>query len=84
MNVLGREVRAFDVFRVSLALSFMSFLSFLFVSIALNAIHGELTDAESNALLGLLYWGTYPLVFVALVSLTRHFIQHYRGAYAPR
>ncbi len=77
-------MRAWDVFRVSLALSFLSSLVFILVSMGLRLWHGDLTARESALLLRLLYWGTYPLVFVALGALTWHFVQYYRGAYAPR
>ena len=78
------DVRAWDVFRASLALSFLAFLTFVFVSMALRWRHGSLTADESQTLLGLLYWGTYPLVFVALGALLWHFVRYYRGDYAPR
>ena len=80
----GRRWRAWDTFRASLATALAAFLVFVLVSMALKLVHGGLTDGESALLLRLLYWGTYPLVFVALGSLLWHLIRHYRGDYAPR
>lgn len=74
--------RAWDTFRFSLAASFIAFLAFLVVTIFFRLQDGGLSDAASNTLLGLLYWGTYPLIFVALGSLTWHFVRFYRGDYA--
>lgn len=79
-----RTWRAWDVFRLSLAASFLAFLLFIVVTVVLHLAHGDLTDRESGTLLRLLYWGTYPLVFVALGSLFWHLVQFYRGAYATR
>ncbi len=84
MSLFAKPFRAWDLFRLSLGFSFIAFVVFLLVSMGLNAWHGDLTARESNTLLRMLYWGTYPLVFVALGALTWHFIQYYRGAYAGR
>jgi hypothetical protein len=74
--------RAWDTFLASLGGAFLAFLAFLATSLALRLQHGELTGPESALLLRLLYWGTYPLVFVALVALTWHLVRFYRGDYA--
>lgn len=79
-----RPWRAWDTFRASLATALAALLVFVLVSIALRLVHGGLTDAESGLLLRLLYWGTYPLVFVALGSLLWHLIRYHRGDYATR
>ena len=78
------KVRAWHVFLTCLGLAFLGFLAFLGTSLVLRQLHGELTDGEAGALLRLLYWGTYPLVFVALGALAWHFVQSERGAYAKR
>jgi len=76
--------RAWQTFQVALAGAFLAFLAFLGVSLLLQQRHGELADAESALLLRLLYWGTYPLVFVALAALAWHLVRFYRGDYARR
>ena len=78
------RLRAWHVFLTSLALAFLAFLGFLAASFVMHQRHGELTDGEAGALLRLLYWGTYPLVFVALGALAWHLVQTERGAYARR
>lgn len=76
--------RAWHTFAVSLASAFVSFLGFLGVSLWMQQAHGELTDGEAATLLRLLYWGTYPLVFLAVGALGWHLVQAERGAYAKR
>lgn len=76
--------RAWHTFLASLGLAFGALLAFLVASFLLHQRHGELTDGEAAALLRLLYWGTYPLVFVAVGSLAWHLVQSERGAYARR
>lgn len=76
--------RAWHTFLASLGLAFGAFLAFLIASWAMRQEHGELTSAEASGLLRLLYWGTYPLVFVALGALFWHLVQSERGAYAAR
>ncbi len=76
--------RAWHTFLASLGLAFAAFLAFLGTSLALHQWHGALTDAEAVALLRLLYWGTYPLVFIAVGALAWHLVQSERGAYARR
>lgn len=78
------KVRAWHVFLTSLGLAFVAFLAFLSASFLMHQRDGELTTAQSKALLSLLYWGTYPLVFVALGALSWHVVQSERGAYARR
>jgi hypothetical protein len=76
--------RAWDTFLACLAAAFLAFLAFLATSLALHLQHGDLTAAESGLLLRLLYWGTYPLVFLALGALAWHLVRFYRGDYATR
>lgn len=78
------KIRAWHVFTGSLGLAFLALLAFLSASFFLHQTHGELTDGEAAGLLRLLYWGTYPLVFVALGALTWHLVQKESGAYARR
>ena len=78
------KVRAWQVFLWSLGLAFGLFLAFLAASFVLHQRDGDLSDAAARAMLGLLYWGTYPLVFVALGALAWHLVQTERGAYAKR
>lgn len=74
--------RAWHTFQASIGLALLAFLGFLAAAFALHQRHGTLTAGEADGLLGLLYWGTYPLVFVALGSLLWHLVQRERGAYA--
>ena len=76
--------RAWTTFQVSLAGAFLAFLAFLATSFILHQRDGELTESQSATLLRLLYWGTYPLVFVALGALAWHLVRFYRGDYARR
>ncbi len=78
------KVRAWHVFLASLGLAFGLLLAFLAASFLLHQRDGELGDGAARALLALLYWGTYPLVFVALGALGWHLVQSERGAYAKR
>jgi len=77
-------VRAWHVFLAALGLACVALLAFLAASLVLHQRHGDLSDGEAATLLRLLYWGTYPLVFVALAALAWHFVQSERGAYARR
>ncbi|MEK6975609.1 MAG: hypothetical protein AABY18_04615 [Candidatus Thermoplasmatota archaeon] len=76
--------RAWNTFLLSLGIAFLAFLGFLGASLVLHLRHGDLSDGQAGALLRLLYWGTYPLVFVALGALGWHLVQSERGAYARR
>lgn len=76
--------RAWHTFLGSLGLAFVAFLAFLAASLALHGRAGAVGDGEAALLLRLLYWGTYPLVFVALGALLWHLVQSERGAYAKR
>jgi hypothetical protein len=76
--------RAWNTFLASLAGAFLAFLAFLATALALHARDGDLGDGQARALLALLYWGTYPLVFVALGALLWHLVRFYRGDYARR
>ena len=78
------KVRAWTVFLASLGLAVGLFLAFLAASFLLHQRDGEVSDAAARSLLALLYWGTYPLAFVALGSLGWHLVQTERGAYARR
>jgi hypothetical protein len=80
---MERTWRAWDTFTWSLGAAFFAFLAFLGVSLVLR-MQGELSVQQSGTLLGLLRYGTYPLVFVALGALTWHFVRFYRGDYARR
>ena len=79
-----RSIRAWHVFLLSLGLAFGLLLALLAASVLQHQRDGDLGDGAARALLGLLYWGTYPLVFVALVALGWHLVQTERGAYARR
>jgi hypothetical protein len=76
--------RAWTTFLVALAGAFLAFLAFLATALVLHARDGELSDGQARALLGMLYWGTYPLVFLALGALLWHLVRFYRGDYARR
>lgn len=76
--------RAWDTFLATLGGAFLAFLAFLGASLAMHARGGDLTGPQADALLRLLYWGTYPLVFVALGALLWHLVRFYRGDYARR
>jgi hypothetical protein len=78
------RVRAWHVFLTSLGLAFLFLLASLAASFLLHQRAGDLSEGEARVLLRLLYWGTYPLVFVALGALGWHFVQAERGAYAKR
>ena len=84
MGGLPRPWRAWHTFLASLGGAFVAFLGFLAASWWMHWRHGELTRGEADGLLGLLYWGTYPLVFLALGALLWHLVQSERGAYANR
>jgi len=80
---MQRTWRAWDTFAWSLAAAFFAFLAFLAAALFLR-LRGELAPSQSSLLLGLLRYGTYPLVFLALGALTWHFVRFYRGDYARR
>jgi hypothetical protein len=79
----GRTWRAWDTFAWSLGAAFFAFLAFLGAALVLR-LRGELSTGQSETLLGLLRYGTYPLVFLALGALLWHFVRFYRGDYAKR
>jgi hypothetical protein len=56
-------------FLASTAGAGLAFLASLAVSVVLRARQGELTAPQSEALLAVVYWGCYPLAFIALVAL---------------
>jgi hypothetical protein len=76
--------RAWNTFLAALGGAFLAFLAFLATALALRLRDGELSDGQAKTLLGLLYWGTYPLVFLALGALLWHLVRFYRGDYARR
>jgi hypothetical protein len=78
-----RTWRAWDTFAWSLGTAFVAFLGFLATALVLR-MRGELTQGQAETLLGLLRYGTYPLVFLALGALLWHFIRFHRGDYARR
>lgn len=80
---MARSWRAWDTFAWSLGAAFFALLAFLGAALWLRR-KGELDVGESEALLGLLRYGTYPLVFLALGALLWHFVRFYRGDYARR
>lgn len=71
--------RAWTTFQVSIVLVFLFLLGMMAAAAVMRLRHGELTTSEAEALLGVLYWGTYPLLFVALISLGWHMVRFYRG-----
>lgn len=77
-----REIRAWHLFTYAGAAAFLAFTSVIFVSIALKATAGGLNPAQTDAMLRILYWGCYPLVFVALGALIWHFVKTETGGYA--
>ncbi|MGB0653684.1 MAG: hypothetical protein ACPGQL_10850 [Thermoplasmatota archaeon] len=76
----GPSRRAWRIFQASLAAAFVAFLLFMGLALAARLVKGELPAEDADRLLRLLYWGTYPLVFIALGALTVHFVQYYRGS----
>jgi hypothetical protein len=79
-----RPFRAWDLFLWTLAAAFLCFLAFLGASLWEHQTQGELTTAQSTLLLGLLRYGTYPLVFVSLGALFWHLVKSEMGGYARR
>lgn len=77
-----RAWRAWDVFLWSLGAAFVCFLSFLAASVVARLRYGELDTAQSTLLLGLLRYGTYPLVFLSLGALLWHYVKSEGGGYA--
>lgn len=84
MNLPGRSLpwRAWHTFQTSIVIVFLFLLGMMATAAVMRIRHGELTTAEAKALLGVLYWGTYPLLFVALAALGWHMVRFYRGDYA--
>ncbi len=76
--------RAWDTFLWSLGAAFVCFLAFLAASVAARLAGGALTEPQSELLLGMLRYGTYPLVFLALGALAWHFVKAETGGYARR
>lgn len=82
MSLVPRRWRAFHTFQAALAGAAMVLLVTMAVAGTLRLRQGDLAPPQTDALLALLYWGTYPLVFVGLGALTWHFVRFYRGDYA--
>lgn len=74
-------MRAWHLFLGSIIAVFLALLVMISASIALR-IQGGIDAAQTRALLALLYRGIYPIIFVALGSLTWHFVRSERGDYA--
>ncbi len=74
------QVRPWHVFQTSILLVFFFLLGMMATAGVMRIRHGQLTTAEAEGLLGVLYWGTYPLLFVALVALAWHMVRFYRGS----
>lgn len=75
-----RDVRPWHAFQLSIVLVFLFLLGMMATAGIMRLQHGELTTAEAEGLLGVLYWGTYPLLFVALGALAWHMVRFYRGS----
>lgn len=76
--------RAWNTFVATLAVAFAAFGVSLAAALLLGLAQGGLTAAQAELLLGLLRYGSYPVVFVALGSLLWHYVRLYRGDYARR
>lgn len=74
--------RAWNTFQTSLVMVFLFLLGMMAAAATMHIRHGELTTAEAEGLLAVLYWGTYPLLFLALGALGWHMVRFYRGDYA--
>ncbi len=74
------QVRPWHVFQISILLVFLFLLGMMATAGIMRIQHGQLTTAEAEGLLGVLYWGTYPLLFVALAALAWHMVRFYRGS----
>lgn len=79
---LPKPWRAIHTFQVTLFVAFVIFIGAVLWALGAYLLHGELTRADTQQLLAVLYIGCYPNLFVALVSLFIHFIKSYRGDYA--
>lgn len=77
-----RDLRAWDVFAISGAGAFLAFMTVIFVSIGIKLASGGLNEPQTDAMLKILYWGCYPLVFLALGALSWHFVKTETGGYA--
>lgn len=77
-----KPLRAWDIFTYSGLGAFLAFLTMIFVSIMIHQAQGELNPVQTDVLLRLLYWGCYPLAFVALGALIWHFVKTETGGYA--
>lgn len=75
-------MRAWRLFQGSLVGAMLLFMVAVVVSVLMKWRHGGLNGAQTDALLALLYWGTYPLVFLSLGALAWHFVRLERGDYA--
>ena len=76
--------RAWNTFVATLAVAFAAFGIALAVALLLGMTQGSLSPEQAALLLGLLRYGSYPVVFVALGALLWHYVRTYRGDYARR
>ncbi len=77
-----RPWRAWNTFQASILGAFLALTAAMVVAGALRITTGELTADQTRTLLQALYWGSYPLVFLALASLIWHAVRSERGDYA--
>ena len=77
-----KTIRAWDLFATSGAGAFLAFTAVIFASILVRLTDGGLNPAQTEAMLRILYWGCYPLVFTALGALIWHFVKTETGGYA--
>lgn len=74
--------RAWHTFQVCLVAALLVLTLAMAVAAFLRVTAGELSVDQTRVMLRSLYWGTYPLGFVALVALAWHFVRSERGDYA--
>ncbi len=77
-------IRAWYVFQGALIGALLVLTAAMAGAGALRVTQGELSGEQTRLLLGLLYWGAYPLVFTALGALAWHVVRSERGDYAAR
>ncbi len=73
--------RAWHTFQLTLVAALLMLTAAMGAAGMLRLTHGELSASQTKALLGVLYWGTYPLVFTALGALAWHVVRSERGDY---
>ncbi len=62
-----------------LALTFSAMVLAMMGALFLRISQGDLTQSQAGLFLGVLYWGTYPLVFAVLGLLAVHTVRRERG-----